>query len=850
MWLAPALLVAPVLLSFELLSFCRTGARMSRVFMEQLASTWSGIAAMLILVIAAGPLTWAQVHVRAVELHFVALSVVLAAGSAALSAATRRHWSSSIRFVIISTAAAFAGLWTSAVENSFSRIWPIFIAVLVILFALAIPVGAMGTAAAAAKMWAGHGVRITRSAVGRIQRAVVRAARACIGFWHRLEIFASSPQPRARPMLTRSDRIGATVMAFLAMAYVANGAIWSYRIGWQPTAHAATIMARAFDVGTVNHPLVGMATSLGQVGSASHPGPLSMDLLAPFVRLFGVQNGARAAAVFVVLTCWTVSVWSAWRAAGRVAALGAWMMCAVILQVAAFGAVWEANNVTITILAIFAAVLASWAAATGTWRAWWWAVGLGSLCAQSYLPHALIVLGPILWAGLAVAGAARLATDTHQARRARQAVRVGWGIALLAWAQPALDVVINNGGNVRALIGEISSPRPPVGPIGFPRAIAWICSIPPRWGEVTRSFAQAGSANELIRGPFISGTIVALALCFICVRTRKTTPPHERQLRIIILLLVVGAAVNTTQLPQDYLRAFQIGWLVVASACLWYAVGISTVFAVQRKLGSVVSDWVSLSLKVSALAIGALVILAAGLARPERIEDAKSPAFTIDAMVEPAVDQTMEKVDSSNPILVLSLDNQLVESATDTIVSNLIVKGLDSRTESRGEHYGERRVVKHWRGPMLWVASGLAPVKPNGELLAAVSMPGWSRVKFDALAEKVSSDAKAGSGVRLQPWVEELLPRYLAGWMGPESCRIAKGIVDGTYPVESLPPGLLLTLYGDQAIASPALPPETQEEASALLGQAPLEVWSVNQKTETATDTATLLRDGSRCPAA
>ena len=607
-------------------------------------------------------------------------------------------------------------------------------------------------------------------------------------------------------------------------------------------------MARAFDVGTVNHPLVGMATSLGQVGSASHPGPLSMDLLAPFVRLLGLQNGARAGAAFVVLTCWSVSVWSAWRAAGRVAALGAWIMCAVILEVAAFGAVWEANNITITTLAMFAAVLASWAAATGTWRAWWWAVGLGSLCAQSYLPHALIVLGPILWAGLAVAGAARLATNTDQARRSRQAVRVGWGIALLAWAQPALDVVINNGGNVRALIGEISAPRPPVGPIGFPRVIAWICSVPPRWGEVTKSYAQAGSASELISGPFITGTIVALVLCIVCWRTRKTTRPQERQLRFVILLVLVGAGVNATQLPADYLRAFQIGWLVVASACLWYAVGISTVFAIQRQLASGVTARVSQVLKVSALAIGALVILAAGLARSESIEDTKSSAFTIDPMVQPAVDQTIEKLDISQPVLVLSFDNQLVEASTDTLVSNLIVKGLDSRSEALGQHYGERRVVTHWSGPMLWVTSALAPVKPNGELLASVAMPDWSEARFDALAQKVAAAANAGDGVRLEPWIERLLPRYLAGWMGPDTCRIAKEILDGTYPVESLPPGLLLTLYGDRAIASPTLPAATQEEASALLGQAPLQVWSVEQRVDAPTDSATLLRDGSRCP--
>ena len=850
LWLTPALLLPPALLSVELLSIFRFGARFSRQALEKLASTWCALAALLLAAIAAGPISWAQVPVRIIELRAISLSVFLIALAAMIAAAYGQRASTCIRFFAIAAAGAFAGFWTSELDNSLARNWPIYLSALLILCSLLVTQDALQAVGSHSRTLRSSVAQLARRWAKQVYRTARRALRVCGAGWERLEIFCSSAVPFSKPRLSRSDRYAAAVMAALAGVYVGGGALWSYRMGWQPTAHSATAMARAFDVGTVNHPLVGMSTSLGKVGSASHPGPLSLDLLAPFVRLLGVQNGARAAAVFVALTCWAVSVWSAWRAAGRVAAIAAWMMCAVVLQVAAFGAVWEANNLTITTLAMFAAVVASWAAASGTWRAWWWAVGLSSFCAQSYLPHALIVLGPVLWAGLAVAGAVRVSSDPDLVRRGRQALRVGWGIAIVAWFQPALDVVINKGGNVRELITEISNPRPPVGPIGFPRAIAWICSVPPRWGEITKSFAQAGTANELIKGPFITGAIVFVSLGILWWRTRKTTPPQERQLRIITLLVLIGAGINTTQLPQDFLRAFQIGWLVVASACLWYAVGVSAVLALQRRLAEVTSERVSELLKIGAFSGCALVVLAAGFARPDRIEDVKSRPFTIDAMVQPAVDQTMEKVDITRPVLVVGLDSRLVESSTDTIVSNLIVSGLDTRSESFAQHYGTRRVVKKWKGPMLFVTSALAPVKPNGKLLASVSMPDWSKQEFDALAQQVAQQAKKGPPVRLEPWAQDALPHYLAGWLGTDTCRIATEIRRGTYPVASLPPGLLLTLYGDRAVARPTLPDALQEEASGMVGQAPLQVWSVHQKTETATDTATLLRDGSHCTAA
>jgi hypothetical protein len=792
----------------------------------------------------------------------VALSSLVAAGAGIAVALVSRRRGAAVGFGVIGALAVAATVAVGSPEGVHR--WTERLCAIAMLAVLAVSrrwlVGALGidevdVAGIASRMQArvrsvlratGRAVALT---LGRARHAVGRGARGAQRARTALLAAAAPARPRARPVLTTRDRIGAAAMATGALAYVAWGWEWARRVGWQPTGHAAAIMARAHDVGTVDHPLVGMATSFGSGGSASHPGPLAIDVLAPFVRLFGVQSGARLGGSAVVLVCWAVAVWAAWRAAGRVGAVVAWLVSLLVIEIAALGAVWEANNVTLTILAMFAAVVASWAAASGAWRSWWWSVGLGSLCAQAYLPHGLIVAGPMLWSGLALAGARRAASDEDEARRIRRALRGGWVILAVAWSQPLLDVVLHRGGNVRSLLAEVAHPSPPVGWSGAPRALAWIPALPPRWDLITTSFARAGNASDFIGGQVVTGGAVAILLAVVWWRTRRTVPSNERQLRIVTLLVVVGAAIDITQLPRDEIRAFQLGWLVVASLCLWFAVATSVALALRRRL----AGWSSRQQWQRVIDIGAVcslaaVLLAVGLARPTSIVDVKGGAFTIDAMVTPLVDRASRSLEPGRPTLVVALDDRLNEVATDTVMSNLIVRGLDARVPAPDVHYGQRRMVTRWKGPMLWVTNGLGPVHPVGTRIASAAMPGWSRGRFDALADDVAARLRSAGAVQLQPWVLPELPRYLAGWMGSASCTIAARIEQGTFPVASLPPGVLLSLAGDLAIRSPRLPRRMQDQSATLLGEAPLEVWHVERRSEAPSSPMGLMRDGSQCP--
>lgn len=141
-------------------------------------------------------------------------------------------------------------------------------------------------------------------------------------------------------------------------------------------------------------------------------------------------------------------------------------------------------------------------------------------------------------------------------------------------------------------------------------------------------------------------------------------------------------------------------------------------------------------------------------------------------------------------------------------------------------------------------------VARRGRLLASGSVPGWSRTRFDELARQVSERARRGPPIRLMAGALTQLPRYLSGWIAGDVCAVADRIRAGTYPVASLPPGLLLTPYGDLAVESPSLPAATLAEASDLLGQGPIEVWEVNRPEVGGTSSNDQLRNGRRCPPA
>lgn len=845
-WLTPVVPIGAALLVLEFLRARASNGRVGTAEVLRVADVWCVLAAVGLVAVGIGPDRWGNVALKQVEMGAIGGVTAVLAGVAAAAAARRSSYRA-VSYAVASASGLAVAVWVSLVDQGATTLVALAAAGLLVLAAA--PTSLIAT-------WVGRPARMVgRTSVAsaaRARRWVAASATVVMGVirWpgratRDLVVRSDEGLVSARPTINGVDRVGALVMATISFVYVVAASTWAHRVGWQPTGHAATVLARAHDVGTVNHPWVGMITSLGESGGASHPGPLVLDGLAPFVRFFGMQNGGILGGAVINLLIWSVATWAGWRAAGRSGGVLAWSMGAVVLEVAALGAVWEANTVSVTMLAMFATVMACWATASGAWRAWWWAVALGSFAAQGYLPHGLVVLGPVVWA-LVVLVVAATSTDADIARSARRAVAGGLMIGAVAWSQPLIDALLNAGGNVRALMDQVLNPQPPVGVRGIPLAISWATAVPPRWSDVTGSFALAGTAEDFLDGGLIAGWGVAILLVVLCCATWRVATRSERQLRIVVGAMLLGAMLDVSQLPQDRLHSFQLGWLVVVSLTVWFAVIVGVAAAVRRVVAGKSGAWVQWT-RAAAYGLAAVVVVAAGLSGPSTIQDVKGSEFTIDAMVGPLSDQTLDHLNVDGPVLVLGLDQRLNQVNTDTVLSNLIVGGLDVRVEPHNKHYGPHRIVRGgWTGPMLWVTSGLDPVQPDGRRLAVASNPGWTRSEFDALARSVSRALVGARRIELDSWVEDRLPRYLAGWVA-DPCRVAAGIRDGSYPISSLPPGLLLVLVGDGAIITPQLSSTTRARAQALVGQAPIEVWQVDGRLEGPIDSDELLRDGGLC---
>lgn len=837
-WLLPIAAVPPLALAGDAIRRHRPSARpWLPTWGVVVAHVWVGVAGLTELAASSLPLDRSNLRVQSTELRSVGVSIFVIATVAGVLVARHGQRAAAARLV----GAGLSGLATAllASDEPAAHLWPIrlvaALAVVTVAWGLLVDLGARSASP------------IDRTAVRRRLRAGVD--RICRPAGRLLDIAARAASPATlvpRRRLDRSDSAAALVIVVVSAGSIALRVAWAIRVGWQPTGTAATVMARAWDVGTVNTPLVGTPTSLGSVGETSHPGPLLFDLLAPFVRLLGLRNGAFIGTALLNLGCWMVGVWAAFRAGGRSVAIGAWVVGGLVIHVAALGVIWDPFNVSVVLLAIYASLLASWAAASGVWRAWGWAVALGSLGTQAYLVHGLLVIGPVVWSGLAIAGVMWTTGDPVVRQRARSALRVGLLVGVAAWVQPAIDVVLNSGGNVRALANEVAASRPAVGISGTWRTVGWVLAIPPQWGRVTATIAGSGSAETFL-GPPLPGLLVVLLIGGLWWRSRHHTLVIDRQLRVVAALLILGAVVNVTQLPRTHIRTYTVVWLVVVSLFIGFAVAVSVGFEVSRRRRPSQIQRQDAA-RLALLTLCSALIVASGLDTPMGIADVKGKAYAVDPAMPSLVDQ-VDRAIGDGEILVLGMDTQFNQVTADTLLSNLIVRGRRIRVEPGiGNYYGERRMIDpNWSGPMLWVTNGSAPVDPVGRRVARVVLPGWKKKRFDEVAEQVKRWVSGRGPVRLQPGVLPSLPKYLTGWIASDVCAQISQIEEGQSAVGTLPAGALAWLYADGAVQSPALPAHLQDDVEEMVGQAPIEVWQVAPAESAVSASDRLLRDGSEC---
>lgn len=462
--------------------------------------------------------------------------------------------------------------------------------------------------------------------------------------------------------------------------------------GWLPVGDDATIEMRGRDLLTSEMPLLGMPSAVAeQTGRAvHHPGPLELWWVGLWVRGLGIGQASLVAAAVAWAAGTTATLVLARRIGGR-ALLGTAAVLAALLT-------WSLRGeVPVTPFNVHAIVmpLAAYLLALVAWhqRVRWAGVAaimLGSWSAQAHLT----AVGPVVVAGSVVACAV-LVQRRRPSDGGRFDVRrltLGAGVLALCWVGPAVDVVTNGGGNLRAVVGartDLASEA--IGLGAATNIVVRAVSFRPVW-------ASAGAhPSELIQsagsGHWASAAAVVLVAVAGAIRRRRTHPALGVAVVATIAATLVGALL-AARFPGDLLSLLALHnhlWLWPLTAVLW---GTALV-AVGLEVGDLArarSTWPARLRPATQLALPTLALLvvgAASLGEPHRDLTLAAPSY-VRALGDGALDR-LDPGETYRLTISGEFDNFFVEVG---LLSYLEDAGLDVVGPARYRRaFGERRTT-------------------------------------------------------------------------------------------------------------------------------------------------------------
>lgn len=344
--------------------------------------------------------------------------------------------------------------------------------------------------------------------------------------------------------------------------------------GWVPVSDTAIITTRARDVFTTDSPLLGQPSTAGAtVGrQVHHPGPLEYWAIAA-VQQVGDRRLAPLLAIALVNAAAVLSILWWVRALGGIPAM---VLAAVPLTTMLWSLRGETLvdplNPLVAVVPFAAHLVALVAVARGRRWALLTAVLAGSWAAQAHLTVTGLVVTSTVVAlvalGVRVVRAGRGGWHTLMSRP----VAVALVALVLCWAGPIIDVLGNEGGNVRALAATSGAvPAPPGSDqVAIDRAVQAL-TWRPVWAEagawVPRLLRTPSDVDRLLVAALWLGGLVAAVL------NRRRAPALGLAFAIASTVVVTGTAL-LSRLPGSFFNIFQAGnylWLWPAGAMLWSA---------------------------------------------------------------------------------------------------------------------------------------------------------------------------------------------------------------------------------------------------------------------------------------
>ena len=407
------------------------------------------------------------------------------------------------------------------------------------------------------------------------------------------------------------------IVATLAGSALVVSAAMRLQGSWRATDDLAAIAFRSRDTFRSHVPLVGMPSTAGE--GVSHPGPLELWINGFFDAVLGGHSAVMLGTVAMSLAAIAVVI-----ACGRVlggevgASLAAF--AALLLGWSLYGPVLVSPlNPHAGLFPLGAALAAAVVTAVEP-RPWSLPV---CVAFATYAAQAHVVLAMILVVTLGPPAVAGLLTARRRTAGLRRLLPT-LGLVVLLWMGPIIDVVVHDGGNVRAVVRALGAngDGPTEGVWRAATIVAGTIGPVPVFADRGVSGAVihegAGTALTLLVWILLGGLGVLAYL-------GRRTAPALAWASGLVLGVAVGSLVVTARIPSETLNGLSLYnylalWIV--SLGVWGVGAALVVRALRSRLagaGPSLSPRVAVGsvVLVAAVAVGAVVVLPVPQPTPE-----------------------------------------------------------------------------------------------------------------------------------------------------------------------------------------------------------------------------------------
>ena len=425
--------------------------------------------------------------------------------------------------------------------------------------------------------------------------------------------------------------------------------------GWRALGDNAIIGLRIDALLHGHLPLVGLPTTGENYGSgvsSSHPGPMALYLLAPFVLVFGHTAGLAIGAAAINSAAFVASTWAAFRRGGLfLASLTGVALCLLARGLGPYLLIDPISSNLGTFSSIAFALLA-WAVLAGDRKMLPAAIIAGSFTLQAHLTY-LAIGGAVLL--VLVVGLAIQEFQVHRGHRrgerlSGRLLQVSVGIGVLLWAPVVIDEFFSSG-NISSIIRTFTNGKQTG--VGYDFAfgrLGYALGLTPLFVRSTKGLEFLTHTTTLASVTALLVLAVLVAAAFLPFRGRPIDRALKSYLAVTGTVLFVSFYSAASLPSAATIKAANLRWMWTVGMLVWLGVAWAAtriVLSYKRPKGMALVPVVVGAILLAGLAVGMQT-----RGHPPRDVQAKDAAAKLESAANDAKDATYRVTYQGSPALL------------------------------------------------------------------------------------------------------------------------------------------------------------------------------------------------------